>query len=163
MEHWHCTLCGTLQAHRNTVCHSMFEEQCVTLTLCHSKPCHTVSHTVSEEQYLTATLFNCVLVRPCKPGFSPSCLPCLSCLLSKHSSRASQTYSISGVNQFRELRGCCCPSCCCEEKVIWGETQKKLGRVGFKKPVSLPETKEEKLGGDERISKRSEENQENWE
>ena len=106
------TLCDTLNVSPsgrrtgtvNTVCHSMFEEQCVTLTLCHSKPCHTVSHTVSEEQYLTATLFNCVLVRPCKPGFSPSCLPCLSCLLSKHSSRASQTYSISGVNQFRELR-----------------------------------------------------------
>ena len=95
-----------------TVC---LEEQCVTV-----RPCHTVSHTVSEEQYLTATLFNCVLVRPCKPGFSP-CLPCLSCLLSKHSSRASQTYSISGVNQFRELRDWCCPSCCCEEKAIWEE------------------------------------------
>ena len=37
------------------------------------------------------------------------------------------------------------------------------GRMGFKEPVSLPETKDEKLGGDERISKRSEEKQENWE
>lgn len=35
--------------------------------------------------------------------------------------------------------------------------------LGFKEPVSLPETKEGKLGGDERISKQSEENQENWE
>lgn len=42
--------------------------------------------------------------------------------------------------------------------------EKNLGRVGFKELVSLSETKEEELGGgDERISKRYEEKEENWE